>query len=190
MGFLGGIVEQGYSPRAVGLDAPWNAFVNGTNAVLWDGSWMLQNMKDVRGGVLVAAFPQIGEQRAVWANAHQLVMFAKRALDPNRVQASMVFLRFLTQQGLTWAKAGVLPARTALLQSEALRAHPATHSLVKSLPDVRFLPQGPAIGELHDDILQHAVDASLRAKDPAARLSFAQHLASDELLALRAPFER
>jgi multiple sugar transport system substrate-binding protein len=187
--FLRRVIERGYSPRAVGLDAQWNAFVNGTNAVLWDGSWMLQNTRHVTGGVRVAPLPQVGVRRAVWANAHQLVLFARPRLDARRLKAALVFFAFLSEQGLAWSECGMVPARNALREA-ALAGVPEARSFARSLPFVELLPSGPAIGELHDDILQHAVDASLRAPDPVARLAFAERLATDELAALRRPFER
>lgn len=184
------IVRDGYSPKSVAIDAQWNAFVNGTNAIAWDGIWMLQNVNDVSGGVLVAPLPQIGGSRAVWANAHHLVVFGRPRLEAARVQAGMVFIAWLSRHSLEWARAGQVPARTAVRETAAFASLESQVTFARELPDVRMVPVAPGVGELQDDAVLFAVEAALRSDQPAARLAEAERLANDQLDGLRAPFVR
>src|SRR3954471_1891017 len=182
--------RRDYSPRAVAIDGQWNAFVNGTNAIVWDGVWMLQNTSDVRGGARVAPLPRIGGRRAAWANAHHLVLFGRPRLDAARVQASMVFVTWLSQHSLEWARAGQVPARTSVRESRAFAALAGQATFARELPDVRLVPVAAGVVDLQDDAVVFAVDAALRSGAPREALGQAERLANDQLRALRAPFAR
>jgi multiple sugar transport system substrate-binding protein len=182
--FLRRLVREGHSPPAVALDAQWNAFGNGTNAIAWDGIWMMHNVASVPGGAGVAPLPRIGPTPAVWANAHHLVVFNRPRLEAHRVQAGAVFLAWLSEHSLAWAEAGQLPARTAVRESPAFAALPVPSALARQLPHVRMLPSAPGLGELQDDTLLYAVDAALRTDAPGPVLARAARLADDHLAAL------
>jgi multiple sugar transport system substrate-binding protein len=188
--WMQGIARRGYSPSAVGIDAQWNAFVNGTNAIAWDGIWMLQNAGDVPGGAAAAPLPRIGGQRAVWANAHHLVIFGRPKLDAARVQAAMVFIHWLSHHSLEWARAGQIPARNSVRETPGFRALEGQAAFARELSDIRIVPTGAGIGELQDDAVVFAVDAPLRSAKPGAQLAAAQDLANDQLHGLRVPSER
>lgn len=184
------IVRGGHSPRSVAMDAQWNAFGNGTNAITWDGIWMMHNVRDVPGGAGVAPLPRIGPHGAVWANAHHLVVFGSPKLEAARVQAGLVFLDWLSRHSLAWAEAGQVPARADVVASPEFAQLKVQSVVARQLPDVRLLPSMPGLGELQDDALAFAVDSALRADDPSRALEHAQRLASDSIEALKRQFGR
>lgn len=184
------IVREGYSPPSVAMDAQWNAFSNGSSAITWDGIWMMNNVRDVPGGARIAPLPRIGPEGGVWANAHHLVLFGSPKLDPRRVQASLVFIGWLSQHSLAWAKAGQIPARTSVRESPEFAALEAQSTVARQLPDVRLLPNMPGLGELQDDALPFAVDSAMRANEPMRALQHAQRLANDSIAALERQFGR
>ena len=188
--WMTGMYRDGYSPTAVGLDAHWNALNNGTNAMAWDGVWMVHNVKDVPGGAGVAPLPRIGPRPAAWANSHHLVIFGRPVLDAARVQAGMVFLDWLSQHSLEWARAGQVPARNSVRESPEFAALPAQATFARELPYVHLLPTEPGIGDLQDDTLLFAVDAALRAREPREALETAQRLANDQLRTFREQYRR
>jgi multiple sugar transport system substrate-binding protein len=188
--WMSGIAHSPNSPAAVALDSQWNAFQNGTNAVAWDGIWMLLNIKDVPGGAGVAPIPRIGTEQAVWANSHNLVIFGRPKLSADRVQAGMVFIDWLVQHSMRWAEAGQLPARNSVRESAEFRALPGQAVLARQLPYVRLLPTGPGVGNVHDDTLLYALDAALRSDDPDRELANAARLADDRLRTFRDQYRR
>ncbi len=101
-------IEEGYSPDNVAVDTQYTAFKNGEGAFTWDGIWQINDLQaagdDLDWGI--APIPTIGEQPAVWANSHQLVLFRDRTPDDDRLQAGKAFLRFLTEE----SAAGRAPA--------------------------------------------------------------------------------
>lgn len=99
------LVEQGYSPKNVGQDADNIAFQNGKNAFIWNGIWMINAYKEI--GELewgVSPLPQIGDERAAWAGSHNFVIMNQQDQDPNKLQASKVFINWITEHSLEWAK--------------------------------------------------------------------------------------
>jgi multiple sugar transport system substrate-binding protein len=184
--WMTGLYRRGYSPASVALDAQWNAFLNGTNAVVWDGVWMVHNVRDVPGGAGVAPLPRVGPHAAAWGNAHHGVLFGRPRLDAARVQAGMVFLAWLSQHSLAWAQAGQVPARNRVREGPGFAALEAQATFARQLPTVRLPPSGLGIGELHDDVLVYAVDSVLRGADPRGGLEKQRRLASDRLRTVRA----
>lgn len=188
--WMSGIARSPNSPSAVALDSQWNAFSNGTNAIAWDGIWMVLNTKDVPGGAGVAPVPRIGTEQAVWANSHNLVVFGRPTLAAERVQAAMVFIDWLGQNSLRWAQAGQLPARNSVRESAEFQALPGQVALARQLPYIRLLPVGPGVGNVQDDTILYALDAALRSDDPTRELASAARLADDRLRTFRDQYRR
>ena len=58
--------------------------------------------------------PNIGGTQAVWAGSHQFVLPRQLKPDENKAIASRVFVNWISQQSLTWADAGMVPARNSV----------------------------------------------------------------------------
>jgi multiple sugar transport system substrate-binding protein len=182
--------RRGYSPSAVAQDSQFNAFANGTNAITWDGIWMVLAVADVPGGAGVAPLPRIGTEKATWANSHNLVVFNRPTLDPVRVEACMVFIEWLSRHSLDWAKAGQVPARNSVRESPEFAKLGPQATFAKELPYARLVPVGPGIGDIQDDTILNAVDSALRSSDPAAALRYQQKICNDELQLTRDQYVR
>jgi multiple sugar transport system substrate-binding protein len=187
---MSSMYRRGYSPPSVALDAQFNAFANGTNAIAWDGIWMVLAVADIPGGAGVAPIPQIGEQKAAWGNSHNLVIFGRSKLDPAHVQASMVFITWLSSHSLDWAKAGQIPARNSVRESKEFKALKGQAAFAAELPYVRLVPVGPGIGDIQDEAVLSSVDSALRSGDPSATLRDQQRLANDQLQIARDQYRR
>lgn len=107
------LIKEGYSSNKVAQDADFIALQNGQTAFNWNGIWSINTLaekKDLNWGVTV--LPNIGGENAAWAGSHQFVLPVQKKEDENKSTASRVFLNWISQQSLEWAKGGQVPAAT------------------------------------------------------------------------------
>ena len=177
------IVENGYSPKNVAQDAEFTAFQNGDNAFMWNGIWNINPLNEVDGlDWGVSPLPQIGSEKAAWAGSHNFVIMNKRPLDNNKVQASKVFINWVSQQSIDYAKAGQIPARASVRESQAFQNLEEQSILAEQLPYVHFIPAVPGIADVQTTTFERAVNEAVLLKtEPKAALDAAAQRA-DQLL--------
>ena len=185
-------VDAGVSPPDVAPDSQYTAFKNGEGAFTWDGIWQINDLKatapDLNWGLVPV--PTIGEQPAVWADSHQLVMFRSRTPDDNRLLASKTFLKFLVENSDAWAAAGMIPARAEARETPAFQESPQA-PIGEIVDTMRFLPPVPALGEVQVQTLEVAVsNGVLGNAEPAEALKAAAAQATQLMQANLAKFER
>jgi multiple sugar transport system substrate-binding protein len=177
------IVEKGYSPKNVAQDAELTAFQNGDNAFMWNGIWNINPLNDVDGlDWGVSPLPQIGTQKATWAGSHNFVIMNKRPLDDNKVQASKVFINWISQHSIEYAKAGQIPARKSVRESQAFKNLKEQSTLAQQLPYVHFIPAVPGIADVEPTTFDRAVNEAVLLKtEPKAALDAAAERANQLL---------
>ena len=177
------LVKNGHSPKNVAQDAEFVAFQNDKNALHWNGIWHINTFKeldDLEWGV--APVPRIGSEKGVWANSHNFVIMNKQPLDENKVQASKVFINWISQKSIEWAKAGQVPARKSVRESQAFQGLEEQSLLAQQVPYVHFVPSVPGIADVQTTTFEQAVnEAVLLKKEPKAALDEAASRA-DQLL--------
>ena len=176
-------VKLGQSPKNVAQDSEGIAFQNGENAFFWHGIWNInpfKELKDLDWGV--APLPQIGSEKAVWSGSHNFVIMNKQPLDDNKVQASKVFINWISQKSIEWAKAGQVPARNSVRESSEFQSLKEQSIFAKELDYVHFVPAEPGIGDVQVGSFDIAVnEAVLLKKEPKVALDDAAAKA-DQLL--------
>ena len=168
-------IEQGYSPRNVSGDAELQAFQQSRNAITWNGIWQMNTFAGVNGLDWAASpIPQIGDEKAVWASSHQLVVMQQRQPDENKLHASRDFLAYLSENSLEWAKSGQIPARNSVRESEEFKALEVQSTLAEQL-DYVIMPQTvPGIGDVTVPTWEQAVNEVVLGKaEPKAALDAA-----------------
>jgi multiple sugar transport system substrate-binding protein len=106
----------------------------------------------------------------------------QQPLDDNKVQASKVFINWISQQSIDWAKAGQVPARTSVRESQEFRSLEEQSTLAQQVEYVHFVPPEPGIGDVQVGSFDQAVnEAVLLRKEPKAALDEAAGKA-DQLL--------
>jgi multiple sugar transport system substrate-binding protein len=177
------LVKEGYSPKDLAQDDEFTAFQNDENAFMWNGIWILLELRPVKGIEWgVATLPQIGSQKGAWANSHNFVIMNKRGQDPNKVAASKVFISWISQRSAEWAKAGQVPAREEVRESQEFKSLKYQPTFAKELPYVHFTPPVPGIAEVRLETLDPAInEAVLLKKEPESALDEAAKQA-DQLL--------
>jgi multiple sugar transport system substrate-binding protein len=177
------LIKKGYSPKNVAQDAEFTAFQNGNNAFMWNGIWNINPLNDVDGlDWGVSPMPQIGTEKATWAGSHHFAIMNKRPLDENKVQASKVFINWVSQQSIEYAKAGQIPARKTVRESQAFKKLEEQSTLAKQLPYVHFTPTVPGIADVAPTTWHTAVNEAVLGKtEPQAGLDAAASRANQLL---------
>ncbi len=177
------LVEKGYSPKNVAQDAEFTAFQNGDNAFMWNGIWNINPLNDVKGLEWgVAPLPQIGQEKGAWAGSHNFVILNKRPLDNNKVQASKVFINWISQRSIEWAKAGQIPARKSVRESQEFQNLEEQSTLAQQVPYVHFVPAVPGIADVQPTTFDRAVNEAVLLKtEPKPALDAAAERANQLL---------
>ena len=165
------MIKQGHSPANVGQDADYLAFKAGKNAFTWNGIWQINDLKksaDVQWGV--APLPQIGSKPAAWANSHNFTIVKQRSVNENKVAGSKVFINWLSQHSLDWAKGGQVPARKAVREDAGFTGLTDVASLAPELEYAAFPPAAPGIGEVLTTFYTSFNEAVLGKKSPKQAL--------------------
>ncbi len=163
------LVKKGYSPKDVGQDADTTGFQNNKNAFSWNGIWAInlhKEVKDLEWGV--APLPQIGTEKAAWAGSHNFVLPKQRKADQNKISAAKVFVNWISQQSLEWAKGGQVPARKTVREDEGFAALTEQAAIGEQVEYLRFPPPVPGIGEAIEP-LNTALSEAVLLKKPAAK---------------------
>ena len=175
------LVKNGYSPKNVSQDADYIAFKNGKTSFHWDGIWQTQDLKKTDLDWGVAVIPQIGEQKGAWANSHQMVITSQAARDENKLQAAKVFINWISEKSIEWAKAGQVPARNSVRESEEFKALAHQPIFAQQLDYVTMPPAVPGIGDAQLEMEQAVNRAVLGKQSPKQALDQGAQRANDLL---------
>ncbi|HEY5847072.1 MAG TPA: ABC transporter substrate-binding protein [Microlunatus sp.] len=166
------LVKDGNSPAKIAQDADVIALQNGKNAFNWNGIWTINTLKEqsnLEWGV--AALPNIGGKPAAWAGSHQFVLPTQKSPDENKAIASRVFVNWISQQSLEWAKAGQVPARNSVRDSAEFAALKDQAVIGAQIDYLHFPPPVPGIGDALLEWEKALNESVLGTKDPQTALS-------------------
>jgi multiple sugar transport system substrate-binding protein len=177
-------IQKGASPSNVAEDAQATAFKQGRNAMTWDGIWMMNEWETVNSlDWGVAPVPTIGDKPAVWASSHNFVVMRQQQADANKLDAARIFISWISDHSIDWAKSGQIPARNSVRESAAFKQLKVQSTLAEQLPYVVFPPSVPGIGDVTTPTFETAVnEAVLGRKSVEAALTEAAANA-DKMLA-------
>jgi multiple sugar transport system substrate-binding protein len=175
------LIKNGYSPKNVANDADYIAFKNGKTSFHWDGIWQTQDLKKTNLNWGVAPIPQIGDEPGAWANSHQMVITRQAAQDENKLQAGKVFINWISEKSIEWAKAGQVPARNSVRESEEFKALEHQPIFAQQLDYVTMPPAVPGIGDAQLEMEQAVNRAVLGKQSPKQALDQGASRANDLL---------
>lgn len=184
-----GLIEDGHSPSDVGDPAEAIAFQNGENGFYWGGIWMINTFGEEEDlDWDVAPLPVIGDEAAVWAGSHNLVVMERQDEDPNERQAALVFLDWILDQSIGWAEGGQVPAAEQVRNSDALQELPFIPTFASQLGDTFFPPSLPGIGDAQGHLWAAINEVILSGADPQGALDDAARAANEALEQSREQF--
>ena len=139
--------QERFSEANLEVDSELNAFKAGGVGMIWNGIWQTTNVTgdSVMFESGATAFPQIGEQPAVWAGSHQLALPVKAEADACRDTAAAIFIQYLLDNSLEWSKAGQIPANNTVRASAEFGALELQASIAPSADYAIFPPSVPGI---------------------------------------------
>jgi multiple sugar transport system substrate-binding protein len=170
--WLKSLIEKGYSPKNVAADGHSVAFQSDKAAFMLNGPWMTTPLSENKKLKWKATqVPKIGDEQLVWAGSHQFVLPRQIKPDNNKAIASRVFVNWISQQSLSWADAGMVPARNTVLESPEFAQKGAVNEFAKELGYIRFLPPVPGVADQDPEFEIAVSKAILGQQDVAAALS-------------------
>lgn len=173
-----------YGEPNLEVDAELNAFRAGAVGMVWNGIWQTTNLTGdaVFFTGRATAIPQIGEQMAVWAGSHQLALPVKRTEDACRDAAVGIFIGYLLDNSVEWARAGQIPASSSVRASAEFQEIEPQASIAPSVEYAVFPPAVPGITDAFGPMFE-AVGAVMSgaATDIQATLNDAARRANEIL---------
>jgi len=173
--WMRGLVDRGISPGNVQQDGENTLFLQGKNAIQFNGPWMKSQFDEAGLNYGIAPVPQIGKARqAVFAGSHNFAIL-KHVTDENVKAGIGDFLKYVANNSIEWAKSGQALASKPMLESEEFKS--LTHSTIaESFSYVRFAPNvlnwptisEPIWGELNSALLGEK-DAQKAMDDAVAK---------------------
>jgi multiple sugar transport system substrate-binding protein len=132
-----------YTPDVSGTGDPEvNVFKQGNVGLTFHGPWWISDLQKL-DFVGFAPLPTLGDQPATWGGSHQLAFTTD---DVATQVAGALWVKWLSENSMEWAKAGQVPARQSVRNSPDLAQQAAPISQVaESANIVVILPQVPEI---------------------------------------------
>ena len=153
------IRQKRVAPPPENFDS-WVGFRQGKVGMAFEGIYMLADLEkqtDLEFGG--APVPQMGSNKAVWANSHNLCMRA--GLNEATRQATWRFMRFLSDNSLDWAAGGQVPVRKSLRATPRFASMTVQSAFATQIPIVNYLPRLPFIFEFQTEY-DTAMESALR----------------------------
>jgi multiple sugar transport system substrate-binding protein len=171
------IVEDGYSPPNIAIDAQYVAFKNGKSSIEWNGIWQINDLEAENVPYGIAPIPAIFDEQAQWANSHHFFISTQGAKDENKAKAAQVFIAWMSEHSAEWAGSAMIPAR--LSQREGAAEFPQA-PIAEVIDAMHFLPPVPGVGGVQTESLEPAVaNGVLGKEEPADALGAADSKATE-----------
>jgi multiple sugar transport system substrate-binding protein len=170
--FMGQLMNELKLTPPAESNAGWVGFRQKHVAMLFEGVYMVGDLQSLTNfNYYGAPVPQIGDQPGTVGDSHCLCV--RKGLSGKERAASERFIAYLSQHSLAWAKAGQVPARISIRNSEEFKKFQVQYAFSKEVPYMSYPPRTPLLFELIQEIDQ-AVERVLRGElTPDAALKLA-----------------
>lgn len=159
------LVDQGYSPGNVQQDGENTLFLQGKNAIQFNGPWMKSQFDEAGLNYGVAPIPQIGKVKAAaFAGSHGFVI-PKAVTDEAKLAGIGDFLKYVADNSIEWAESGQALASKKMVESEEFQKLEVQSNIAKGFADVQFAPNVLNWGTISEPIWGELNNALLGKKD-------------------------
>jgi len=159
------LVDRGISPGNVQQDGENTLFLQGKNAIQFNGPWMKGQFDEAGINYGIAPMPQLGKaKQAVYAGSHSFVIPATLT-DQAELDAVGDFLKYVASNSIDWAKSGQALASKPMLDSAEFKALPNS-AIADSFSYVQFAPNVLNWPTIAEPIWGELSSALLGEKDP------------------------
>lgn len=163
--WLRGMVDNGVSPGNVQQDGENTLFLQGKNAIQFNGPWMKSQFDEAGLNYGVAPVPQIGKaKQAVFAGSHGFVI-PKSVTDAAKTAGIGDFLKYVSTNSMDWAESGQALASKPMLESDAFKELTFQNDVASAFSYVQFAPNVLNWGTISEPIWGELNNALLGKKD-------------------------
>ena len=168
--------EHGYSPEGLTFPQTFTMFQEGDSAMEGYGVWRTGAYEGVEGLEFdVGPYPVFGEEPAMFADSHVFVLPAQRTRNDAKDRAALRFIDWMTNNTIMWTKAGHVPPRVSVIESEEYQSLPhRPYKDVTVLQHVRYPPAHVNLNEIETAILEELQAALGGVKTPERALADAE----------------
>jgi len=140
---------------------------------MWfDGPWVLTFWQEspIKSDVATAFYPQKDLKKPiVWAQSHIFTLSPNAIKDQARLEASVKFIKWISEHSINWAYAGQVPANNAVRNSKQFLTDPQLallRTFAKELPAARYVQTTlPNFVEVQDKLVSK-MEAAMAGKLP------------------------
>jgi multiple sugar transport system substrate-binding protein len=140
--------QEGYVTPNLDYSGATAAFLNGAGGIYIAGTWLVDSFMEnqakpdsvLKQGYEVRPFPNLFTKDTIWADGHSYVLL-RGGTDAKTRKAALSFMKFLYDNNFEWARAGHLPSRQSVVDSEQFKNLPHRGEIARiteigqSLPD-------------------------------------------------------
>lgn len=136
------IYKYKVSPENLPPDGNISLFKQKKVAFEMNGIWQITDYRSQKDlNFATAPFPQIGSSNASWAGSHHFVFYKQKNADATKLAAAVKFAGYVSDHSLDWAKAGQVPARNSVRNSEEFKALKDVYGFAQGLDSAYFFPK-------------------------------------------------
>ena len=171
------IFEHKVSPEKVAQDGEVKLFLQGKNAIQFNGPWMKDQWDKANLNYGVAPLPVFFQQPGVFAGSHNFVV-PKSVADATKLAGIGDFLKYVAGHSIDWAQSGQAVASKQVLASDEFKKLTQQQTEVaKEFEYVHFAPPVPNWGAYVDGLWKEVNLALLGTKEIKKALDDAQEKA-------------
>jgi multiple sugar transport system substrate-binding protein len=117
------MVKAGNS-QVEGVDS-WKEFTAGNVLYMPEGVWMTNAVNASGLNIKAFDFPVFdASKKGNWTSSHQITIPANPKLDPERIKASLDFIKFVGENSIGWAAAGLVPSHVSVANDDSFKQLP------------------------------------------------------------------
>lgn len=161
--------QNGWTPEQAEYPASVALFTSGRSAFHWNGVWEVPTMVDLAAsGELgfewgAVQIPALMGQFGTWADSHAFAIPQEpEPMDPEKRAAVMTVIGWMSQNSLSWAEAGHVPAFRSVAESDKFRAMEPNATYAALVDTVAYDPRSEIAGvasPLYDSVQNLIVPA-------------------------------
>jgi multiple sugar transport system substrate-binding protein len=141
---------RGYASRGLDYSASTSQFISGKAAFMINGVWEVpalvsaQQQKTLDFDYGIVPLPQMYDNASAWGDSHGFAIPANgdRPLSPEKLQAVMKFVAYVSRHSMAWAEGGHLPAYRPVAELPAVRALMPNAMYAAAAGNVIYDPDG------------------------------------------------
>jgi len=121
-------------------------FTAGKAAAMINGVWAIPTLESIDGlDFLPLPFPQLTDTKSVYADSHTIILPKNKNRTDAEDIAAMEFMKWISDNTATWANAGHIPSKPAVLETEEFLNLPYRSEYASSAEYAHFFPQTKGI---------------------------------------------